>query len=78
MKAEISADNLQKRVGRIESVLIDTGNEGSGRAVGRSQYEAPDIDGVIYVNSNKPLYSGDIVQVRLTAATEHDLNGVAL
>ena len=77
-RAEISSDNLQKRVGRIESVLIDTGNEGSGRAVGRSQYEAPDIDGVIYVNSNKPLYSGDIVQVRLTAATEHDLNGVAL
>ena len=78
VQAEIFADNLQKRVGRIESVLIDTGNEGSGRAVGRSQYEAPDIDGVIYVNSNKPLYSGDIVQVRLTAATEHDLNGVAL
>lgn len=76
VQSEISADNLKRRIGCVESVLIDSGNHGNGRAVGRSRYEAPDIDGVIYVDSDKPLYPGDLVRVRLTGSTEHDLAGV--
>lgn len=76
VQSEISTGNLKRRIGRVESVLIDSGNHGNGRAVGRSRYEAPDIDGVIYVDSDKPLYPGDLVRVRLTGSTEHDLAGV--
>lgn len=76
VQSEISADNLKRRVGHVETVLIDSGNNGNGRAVGRSRYEAPDIDGLIYIDSDKPLYPGDLVRVRLTGSTEHDLTGV--
>ena len=76
VQSEISADNLKRRVGYVETVLIDSGNNGKGRAVGRSRYEAPDIDGLIYIDSDKPLYPGDLVRVRLTGSTEHDLTGV--
>ena len=76
VQSEISADNLKRRVGHVETVLIDSGNNGKGRAVGRSRYEAPDIDGLIYIDSEKPLYPGDLVRVRLTGSTEHDLTGV--
>ena len=76
VQSEISADNLKRRVGHVETVLIDSGNNGKGRAVGRSRYEAPDIDGLIYIDSDKPLYPGDLVRVRLTGSTEHDLAGV--
>ena len=76
VQSEISADNLKRRVGHVETVLIDSGNNGKGRAVGRSRYEAPDIDGLIYTDSDKPLYPGDLVRVRLTGSTEHDLTGV--
>lgn len=75
VQSEISADNLKRRVGHVETVLIDSGNNGKGRAVGRSRYEAPDIDGLIYIDSDKPLYPGDLVRVRLTGSTEHDLTG---
>ena len=76
VQSEISADNLKRRVGHVETVLIDSGNNGKGRALGRSRYEAPDIDGLIYIDSDKPLYPGDLVRVRLTGSTEHDLTGV--
>lgn len=76
VQSEISADNLKRRVGHVETVLIDSGNNGKGRAVGRSRYEAPDIDGLIYIDSDKSLYPGDLVRVRLTGSTEHDLTGV--
>lgn len=76
VQSEISADNLKRRVGHVETVLIDSGSNGKGRAVGRSRYEAPDIDGLIYIDSDKPLYPGDLVRVRLTGSTEHDLTGV--
>lgn len=76
VQSEISADNLKRRVGHVETVLINSGNNGKGRAVGRSRYEAPDIDGLIYIDSDKPLYPGDLVRVRLTGSTEHDLTGV--
>ena len=76
VQSEISADNLKRRVGHVETVLIDSGNNGKGRAVGRSRYGAPDIDGLIYIDSDKPLYPGDLVRVRLTGSTEHDLTGV--
>ncbi len=76
VQSENSADNLKRRVGHVETVLIDSGNNGKGRAVGRSRYEAPDIDGLIYIDSDKPLYPGDLVRVRLTGSTEHDLTGV--
>jgi ribosomal protein S12 methylthiotransferase len=45
--------------------------------IGRSEYDAPDVDGVVYVRSKAPLKAGDFAQVTITDAYEYDLAGVA-
>ncbi len=70
---EISAARLLKRVGKIETVLIDeVVNEG---AVARSKSDAPEIDGQIFIDGATHLKVGDFVDVRLEEADEYDLWG---
>ena len=72
----ISAARLQKRVGTIMAVLIDTVDENG--AVGRSSADAPEIDGCVYVESSTPLKPGQMVSVVITSAEEYDLQGTAV
>ena len=44
--------------------------------IGRSEYDAPDVDGAVYVHSKLPLKSGDFVEALITDAYEYDLAGV--
>ena len=46
--------------------------------IGRSEYDAPDVDGLVYVRSAKTLQAGDFVEANITDAYEYDLAGVAL
>jgi ribosomal protein S12 methylthiotransferase len=70
----ISAERLQAKVGREIDVLID-GPDEDGDIVGRSAADAPEIDGVVYVESAKALKAGDMVRVRVTDADPYDLWG---
>jgi len=69
----ISAARLQARVGRDIDVLIDEVNDDG--AVGRSSADAPEIDGNVYVTTDRKLQPGDLVRVRVTEADEYDLYG---
>jgi len=55
------------------------GNPGHGECtyIGRSEYDAPDVDGVVYVRTKAPLKIGHFAQVMITDAYEYDLAGVA-
>lgn len=69
----ISAKRLQQKIGRILPVLIDAiDNEGM---TGRSQGDAPEIDGSAFVSASKKVAVGDIVNVRIEDADEYDLYG---
>lgn len=46
--------------------------------LGRTQYDAPEVDGCVYVKSKKSLQPGDFVQVKVTDTLEYDLVGEAL
>ncbi len=84
----ISAEIQQSFVGRTLKVLIEEeekngppikafgGDSVERTYIGRSEYDAPDVDGVVYVRSTKPLKAGDFVQVMITDAYEYDLAGV--
>jgi ribosomal protein S12 methylthiotransferase len=72
-QAEISAAKLQKRVGRIEEILIDEPTKGGG--IGRSYADAPEIDGQVKVRAPGRLQAGSRVRVKITAADTHDLSG---
>lgn len=71
LQQSISAARLQRKVGREIDVLIDEVDEDG--AVGRSSGDAPEIDGCVYVSSDKPLKAGDMVRVRVTDSDEYDL-----
>jgi ribosomal protein S12 methylthiotransferase len=71
VQAKISADKLQRKVGKTLTALVDS-VEGD-MAVARSSADAPEIDGVVYVEGAGNLKPGDFCQVRVTRAGEHDL-----
>ncbi len=73
--AAISAAKLQAKIGRTIDVLIDVA-DGEGGATGRSKADAPEIDGEVHLRDAPHLKQGDIVQVLVEDADEHDLYGV--
>lgn len=73
VQAEISKAKLQKRIGRVETILIDEASDEDGVAVGRTKSDAPDIDGVCYVTSDRALKPGDFVEAEIRGNEEHDL-----
>ncbi len=74
VQQEISRQRLARKVGTTQRVLIDEVRPSV--AVGRSSADAPEIDGVVYVKTRRKLAVGEFVDVRITAAEEHDLHGV--
>jgi ribosomal protein S12 methylthiotransferase len=79
--ARISAAKLAAKVGRTIPVIIDEVGEpdedGDIGATGRSQADAPEIDGAVYLrNVGADLAPGAIVNARIEDADEHDLFGV--
>jgi ribosomal protein S12 methylthiotransferase len=76
LTARISAEKLQAKIGRTLDVIIDA-VDGDG-ATGRSKADAPEIDGEVHLRDAGHLAQGDIVQVEIEDADEHDLFGVPL
>ncbi|MBL8512248.1 MAG: 30S ribosomal protein S12 methylthiotransferase RimO [Betaproteobacteria bacterium] len=80
VQAEISAQKLQARIGAEATVLIDHLTQDG--AVGRSQADAPEIDGLVHIKADKAaakhLRVGGFARVRITGADEHDLSATVL
>ncbi|KLE32376.1 30S ribosomal protein S12 methylthiotransferase RimO [Aurantiacibacter luteus] len=77
----ISAEKLAAKVGRTLPVIIDEVGEadedGDVGATGRSQADAPEIDGQVFLrNVPETLAQGDVVEVEVEDADAHDLFGV--
>ncbi|WP_436641986.1 30S ribosomal protein S12 methylthiotransferase RimO [Microbaculum sp. FT89] len=68
---EVSAARLQTKVGREIDVIIDS-VDGDG-ATGRSVWDAPEIDGSVFIPHEDDLTPGDIVRARVVKASEYDL-----
>ncbi len=77
-QAEISERLQQRFIGRVEPVLIEgVSRESDLLLEGRSRYQAPDIDGCVYITSGQ-VHPGDIVPVQITEAHTYDLVGEAV
>ena len=70
---EVSRSILAGRVGRTIDVIIDEVDEEG--ALGRSQWDAPDIDGSVFLNGATQLEAGQIVQAKIVHSDEYDLWG---
>ncbi len=73
LQQEISEDNNRKLLGKVLDVLVD--EKESGRYLARTQYDAPEVDGLVYITSGKQLKPGDFVRVKITDTLEYDLVG---
>lgn len=74
-QSSISLDRNQTRVDHVYEVLIEGKDEYSGLYYGRSYAEAPDVDGKIFVKTDKDLKTGEYYPVRITMAYSYDCTG---
>ena len=73
LQQQISTQRLQEKIGRQLLVIIDEVDEEG--AVGRSMADAPEIDGMVYLNGEFDVKPGDVVNVLIEHADEYDLWG---
>lgn len=71
LQQQVSIRKLARKVGKEMLVLIDEVDEKG--ATGRSAADAPEIDGLVYLNGETGLKPGDMVKVRIDEADEYDL-----
>ena len=73
VQAEISTAKLKAKVGAELEVIVDEVDEQG--SIARSKADAPEIDGLVYLNQETDHKVGDIVRVKIIASDEHDLWG---
>ena len=72
---EISAAIFQSKIGREIDVLVDSIDLENEEAVARSPWDAPEIDGNVFLPGETNLNPGDMVRARIVEAEEYDLVG---
>jgi ribosomal protein S12 methylthiotransferase len=71
LQEEISEQRLKRKIGKTMTVLVDEVDEEG--AIARSSSDAPEIDGVVYIENGQQLNAGDFVEVKITDSDAHDL-----
>ncbi|MEM7250296.1 MAG: 30S ribosomal protein S12 methylthiotransferase RimO [Pseudomonadota bacterium] len=71
LAGELSAARLARRIGSQQIAIVD--DVTADGAVGRTQGDAPEIDGVVHIESGEMLAIGDVVSVRITDSDDYDL-----
>ncbi len=75
LQQEIAFDHCENMVGKVLTVMIEGKVADEPAYVGRTYMDAPNVDGLIFVNADEMLMSGDFVRVKVTGAAEYDLIG---
>lgn len=75
LQQEISADRSAAMIGRTVRVMIEGFIPEDNTYVGRSYKDAPNVDGLVFVECDRELMSGDFIDVKITGSTEYDLIG---
>ena len=75
LQQEIVFDQAEAMTGRELLVMIEGKVADEDAYVGRTYMDAPNVDGLIFVNTDKELMSGDFAKVTVTGAAEYDLIG---
>ena len=75
LQQEISADRSAAMIGRSVRVMIEGFLPEDTTYVGRSYKDAPNVDGLVFVECDRELMSGDFIDVKITGSTEYDLIG---
>lgn len=74
---EVSAARLAAKVGREIDCIVDEIDD-EGVIVARTKWDAPEIDGNIFIDPVEGVKVGDIIRARIDEASEYDLYGVKI
>ena len=75
LQQEIAFEKAENMIGRELLVMIEGKVADENAYVGRTYMDAPNVDGLIFVESDEELMSGDFAKVKVTGALEYDLIG---
>ena len=75
LQQEIAFEQAEDMIGREVLVMIEGKVADEDAYVGRTYKDAPNVDGLIFVNTDEELMSGDFARVKITGALEYDLIG---
>lgn len=75
LQQDIAFDAAQEMIGQELLVMIEGKVADENAYVGRTYRDAPNVDGLIFVNTDEELMSGDFAKVKVTGALEYDLIG---
>ena len=75
LQQEIAFDKAENMIGRDVLVMIEGKVADENAYVGRTYMDAPNVDGLIFVETDIELMSGDFAMVKVTGALEYDLIG---
>ncbi len=74
-QAQISTEKLKRNIGKTRDVLVDTIDTDKQVTIARTSSDAPDIDGLVYIENFTDCQQGDILPVTITQTDAHDMWG---
>ena len=74
IQQEISLERNKNFIGKLVPCIIECYSD-EGEVIARTQYDAPEIDGIVNIKTDKHVVPGDIELVKITGASEYDLIG---
>jgi ribosomal protein S12 methylthiotransferase len=77
LQQEISNQVNKGFQGRVLDILVEEALD-KCQYTGRTQYDAPEVDGIVHIKSKRLLRPGDFVKVKITDTLEYDLVGDAI
>ena len=75
LQQEVAFDKAEEMTGKEMLVMIEGKVADENAYVGRTYRDAPNVDGLIFINTDEELVSGDFVRVKVTGALDYDLIG---
>lgn len=75
LQQEVAFDKAEEMIGKEVLVMIEGKVADENAYVGRTYKDAPNVDGLIFVNGDEELMSGDFAKVKITGAADYDLIG---
>ena len=78
LQQDIVFDRNEDLIGEEMLVMIEGKVADENAYVGRTYRDAPNVDGLIFVNTDEELVSGDFAKVKVTGAMDYDLIGELL
>lgn len=75
LQQEIAFENEEEMIGKEVLVMVEGKVADENAYVGRTYRDAPNVDGLIFINTEETMLSGDFAKVKVTGAVEYDLIG---